>query len=666
MGLITDNTTERLSELGVTQDNVYIVPSTAYATVQAAIDAAVAAGATLGRDYTVTTPASTSIAYVKGAGTSTLTIIANGRSWAFTLGASPGSPATRVIDVDNGGASLVACIEATAVLCDLVTASAVLDVVAVALVNDEDDLSTTEAGDEFTKTDIARVMTVADATYSRPVVFVESGVSPTYTPHPAVDVVFRDELIALCGRDGGSALAPEMPAEVFDLPYNGALIALRSDDGNKPWLNADNHVTWGTVSPALYAWRKGVPITHSVITSKLDLGGGTYLSWDELRKLLWHYACGIASHTVNHAALASSPTYEYMAEEICGSKRIIEDYPLTGLPAGTNNRLGVIVRYFASPGDWKPVAASFDAYVDSMAESNSWIGRLIRSTYQASGAITDTLGGASTQSRYWTRACAISAETLGDTKETALAALVKIAKPGARICFFGHNPKIADEHPYHEAIVWKNLIDAIADLRDDKYLAVPIYPRITLEPVTLDALALGSTRPPTFATEVKTSALQIQHSNLLYEDFADMGDGATTGTAWWSLEKGGESTAAIATNQLVLTGTASYVRLKIRANELQRGRQYKLRVRMQADVAVNVGFYSLGLGLVAGAGEDNELMPYGNVLYQVVGTAVMETHDFPFFIPTWSARGQTLYVMNGAAANDGKVLTIDSFEILPM
>ncbi|OFX13139.1 MAG: hypothetical protein A2Z18_02060 [Armatimonadetes bacterium RBG_16_58_9] len=227
------------------------------------------------------------------------------------------------------------------------------------------------------------------------------------------------------------------------------IVVVREDDGRGTWRTHFNGL--GGMSGLEYGKLKGIPITWGIITSYSSNLPSSYLTWADLRNYLDSAGGEAASHSCQHAAMAS--TYAYV-NEVANSKALIEE-----------NLSGYSCTTFFQPGTWLG-----EAHLDAFSGIDNAIGQGIQANYDQSMAYLGS--GWSIGSPYYrygmTNIYQIDYHR-NPTVESMIATLdVAAATPGLIFVVSCHGvQETGDTQTYHvQADLLKAFMDKLADLRD--------------------------------------------------------------------------------------------------------------------------------------------------------------------------------------------------------
>lgn len=437
-------------------------------------------------------------------------------------------------------------------------------------------------------------------------------------------------------RSAGFLGAREVSVPPRQLNYPGALITVRSDDGYASWLT--NDAVFGGISPAAYAWRKGIPISHGIIHDYIfDYSAdATRLSIAQLKSLVWEYGCEIVCHSKSHSTTAPATQAELESETTVAA-RLLEQLPITVSGHTSITRIGHIVDGFWQPGAW----TTADARMDNFADWDKWTGRHIRETFVWSGTDGIAQVASGDMPRHFSKY--LSIDSISTTYATAVEYLHAMARPGVKLEINIHNP-LLDANTKNRV---KNLFDAIAALRDDR----ATYPHRCLHPVTAGTMRICTQAPAYYSSGV----IQVPAGQVLQEDFDDMSVGAISLAATYS--KGGAGLLTLSG----ATGTAEIVNDATEGNVLQTrgitsgnvyqnyhfhgipGKRYMARIRLRrraytSSWAATAGNFSITQYAFYDAADDTAQTASS---IQVTGWQTALATDafgylnYPLFVPSW-------------------------------
>lgn len=162
----------------------------------------------------------------------------------------------------------------------------------------------------------------------------------------------------------------------------------------------DVRVNHTGISPAVYAGRKGIPITHCIVTDFIGESGFGDLR--DLRHAMCYSGISVACHSKSHGVSDDPPaTISEGLDETLGAKEYLEalsdnygDVTYGGMydeayrsinrtwPGTASNKpLGVKVEGYVQPG-WGAASVDQPINVDTRQKQQGWFGQLVRSFFK--------------------------------------------------------------------------------------------------------------------------------------------------------------------------------------------------------------------------------------------------------------------------------------------
>lgn len=464
--------------------------------------------------------------------------------------------------------------------------------------------------------------------------------------------------------DGNSyEVREKIPRDNWFINFPGALIAIRIDSTSASWLINSSTFAIGGVNqhPVYYAWYNGVPLTFAITPSRLNTSDN--FTDTHIKALLNNFGCEVAVTSLS--GNNSYPTnYNDLFNEIVTPKYAIENKLLADPMLKPNDIYGVSIRGYVQP-DWTFNSSNL-AEMRTQYDKDKAIAKLLRENYQWAECALYPNWSVGAMPKFGATAVALDTSNALNTLNDAKAFLETIAFPNTRHVFSFSNVS-------SNATKFKNLIDAIVALRDDR----TAYPYRALMPVTCSMLHLGKSAPAYY-----DSNGLIMPKLGIYESFNNpywtVGNLTLPYTLSFGVIRsyGTGFSASIATESNIKhlrlsansSNTSEYIYFDINMCNVP-GRSYCIKFTAKAvgNDVVSVRIYPQ-YRTVSG----NSVSTVTDYTYQTtalnyfIDTTAWKQYSFIYRMPTWATGGIVRFVILGKAGGETRELLIRDIEIFPI